>query len=78
MAVTNIVGSILNDEHRIMPISTLQEGEHGVTDVCLSMPAVIGGTGVIRRMEVPLTGEEQRRLDTSADTIQKTIRSVGF
>jgi L-lactate dehydrogenase len=78
LAVTSIVGSILNDEHRIMPVSTLQEGEHGITDVCLSMPAVIGGTGVIRRMEVPLTGEEQRRLDASADTIRQTIRSVGF
>ncbi len=78
LAVTNIVGSILNDEHRIMPVSTLQEGEHGIADVCLSMPAVIGGNGVIRRMEVPLTGEEQRRLDTSADTIRQTIRSVGF
>jgi L-lactate dehydrogenase len=78
LAVTNIVGSILNDEHRIMPVSTLQEGEHGISGVCLSMPAVIGGTGVIRRMEVPLTGEEQRRLDASADTIRQTIRSVGF
>ena len=78
LAVTSIVGSILNDEHRIMPVSTLQEGEHGIADVCLSMPAVIGGTGVIRRMEVPLTGEEQRRLDASADTIRQTIRSVGF
>jgi L-lactate dehydrogenase len=78
LAVTSIVGSILNDEHRIMPVSTFQEGEHGIVDVCLSMPAVIGGTGVIRRMEVPLTGEEQRRLDASADTIRQTIRSVGF
>ena len=43
LAVTSIVGSILNDEHRILPVSTLQEGEHGITDVCLSMPAVIGG-----------------------------------
>jgi len=32
----------------------------------------------VRRMEIPLTGEEQRRLTSSADTIRETIRSVGF
>jgi len=78
LAVTNIVGAILNDEHRIMPVSTLQEGEHGISDVCLSMPVVVGAGGVVRSMEVPLTGEEQRRLTASADTIRQTIRSVGF
>ncbi len=78
LAVTSIVGAILNDEHRIMPVSTLQEGEHGISDVYLSMPAVVGSGGVVRRMEIPLTGEEQRRLTSSADTIRETIRSVGF
>lgn len=78
LAVTSIIGAILNDERRIMPVSTLQEGEHGISDVCLSMPAVVGTGGVARRMEVPLTGEEQRQLTASADTIRQTIRSVGF
>jgi L-lactate dehydrogenase len=78
LAVTNILEAILIDEHRILPVSTLQEGEHGISDVCLSMPAVVGGGGVVRRMQVPLTGEEQRRLDASADTIRRTIRSVGY
>lgn len=61
-----------------MPVSTLQDGAHGIADVCLSMPVVVGSCGVVRGMEVPLTGEEQRRLTTSADTIRDTIRSVGF
>jgi malate/lactate dehydrogenase len=42
------------------------------------MPAVIGAGGVVRSMEVPLTGEEQRKLDASAETIRRTIRSVGY
>jgi len=78
LAVTGILEAILEDQHRIMPVSTLQQGEHGISDVCLSMPAVVGGGGVVRRTEVPLTGEEQRRLQASAHTIRQTIRSIGF
>jgi L-lactate dehydrogenase len=78
LAVNGILGAILNDQHRILPVTALQQGEHGITDVCLSMPAVIGSGGVVRSMEVPLTGEEQRKLDASAETIRRTIRSVGY
>ncbi len=78
LAVTGILGAILNDQHRILPVSALQQGEHGIRDVCLSMPAVMGSGGVLRSMEVQLTGEEQRKLETSAETIRRTIRSVGF
>ena len=78
LAVTSIVGAILNDEHRIMPVSTLLDGAYGIDDVCLSMPVVVGSGGVERGMDVPLTGDEQRRLTDSANTIRDTIRSVGF
>lgn len=78
LAVTSIVTAILDDEHRILPVSTLQEGDYGISDVCLSMPAVVGAGGVVRRMEVPLTDEEHRRLAASAETIRQTVRSVGF
>lgn len=78
LAVTNIVGAILNDEHRIMPVSTLQNGAHGIADVYLSMPVIVGSGGVVRSVELPLTADEQGRLTASADTIRATIRSVGF
>lgn len=78
LAVTSILDAILNDEHRILPVSTLQQGEHGISGVCLSMPVVVGAGGVVRWTEIPLTGEEQRRLNASAETIRETVRSVGF
>lgn len=78
LAVNSILEAILNDEHRILPVSTLQPGTHGISDVCLSMPVVVGAGGVVRWMEIPLTGEEQRQLNASADTIRRTVRSVGF
>lgn len=78
LAVNSILEAILNDEHRILPVSTLQQGTHGISDVCLSMPVVVGAGGVVRWMELPLTGEEQRQLNASADTIRRTVRSVGF
>jgi len=78
LAVTSILAAILNNEHRILPVSMLQENKHGISDVCLSLPAVIGTGGVVRRIGVPLSGDEQLRLDASAETIRRIIRSVGF
>jgi len=78
LAVTSIIRAILNDEHRIMPVSTLLDGAYGIADVCLSMPVVVGSGGVVRNMDVPLTEDEHHRLTASADTIRDTIRSVGF
>lgn len=78
LAVDSILQAILNDEHRILPVSTLQQGEHGISDVCLSMPVVVGSGGVVRRIDIPMTGEEQRQLGASAETIRRTVRSVGF
>lgn len=78
LAVRSITAAILDDEHRVMPVSTLQEGEHGIEDVCLSMPSVVSGAGVVRRIEVPLTTHERSMLSESADTIRRTVRAIGF
>ncbi len=78
LAVTGILAAILNDEQRILPVSFLQEGEHGISDVCLSMPAVVGRGGVTRRVQVPLSNDESGLLEASAETIRRTVSSVGF
>lgn len=78
LAVSSIIGSILGDEHRILPVSTMQAGTHSISDVTLSMPVVLGARGVQRDITVPISSDEQERLEASAATIRDSIRSVGF
>jgi len=62
LAVRRIVQAILRDENVALPVSTLLEGQHGVEDVCLSLPAIIGANGVSRVLELPLSEEEEGAL----------------
>lgn len=78
LATTAILQAILTDAHQVMPVSSLQDGIHGLRDVCLSMPSVINRHGVDRVLELPLTDDERTALRTSATTIMETIRAVGF
>ena len=70
--------AVAGDAHRAIPVSTLQQGLHGVSDVCLSLPVVVGATGIERDFEIPMTDAERQLLQLSADVIGGTIRSIGF
>ena len=71
-----IVKSIVSDENSILPVSTLVNGHYGLDDICLSVPAVIGRSGVKQLLDIPLNDDEMRRLALSADTISKNIDAL--
>lgn len=78
LAVSSIVDAIATDSHQLLPVSAAQPEARDLSDVCLSLPAVVGRTGLVRHVDIPMTNAERVRLRASADTIRSTIRSVGF
>lgn len=76
LAVSRIVRAILYDENHIFPLSSLMTGQYGLEDICLSLPSVVGRTGIKRVLEVKLDDEELDKLLQSAKTISETIKSV--
>lgn len=72
-AVQRICETILADEHRILPVSTVLEGEYGLQDLCMSVPCIVGRNGIIQALEISLNGAEQEALEKSARAIQNTI-----
>ena len=76
MALVRIIGTILQDQHSILPVSTLLDGEYGLRDVCLGIPAVVGQDGVQEIIMAPLTAEEQESLQNSAATLQKALEQI--
>lgn len=42
MSVKRICECIMRDEKSILPISSMMHGEYGISDICLSMPTVVG------------------------------------
>ena len=60
MAVKRICEAIVRDEKSVLPISSMMHGEYGLTDVVLSMPAIVGENGVEHVVPVSLDEEEQK------------------
>ena len=76
-ALTRIVEAIVRDESSVLTVSTVLQGEYGITDVCLSLPAVVGRRGVRRVLPVQLDAAELQALRASASAITGVIGSGG-
>lgn len=65
-SVARICEAILNDEHSVIPVSTMIDGPYGIEGVYLSLPCVVGRGGVERVITLPLTEAERSGLQESA------------
>lgn len=66
--------AILNDEHRVLPVSAYLEGEYGQKELHIGVPAVIGANGIEEIIELNLAEEEAKLFHASCDVIKKHIR----
>jgi L-lactate dehydrogenase len=78
LAGTRVLEAVVNDEGRILPVSSLLDDYYGISDVCLSVPAIVHAGGVGARVEVPMTDAELAGLRASADAVRATARRFGF
>ena len=54
-------------------MSNFQHGVHGLRDVVLSMPAVVGKNGIEYQVPAPLSDDELARLHESAKALREVI-----
>lgn len=78
MSVRRICEVILRDEKSILPVSSIMYGEYGISDVALSMPAIVGKNGVETKVPIPLSGDELERLQQSASMLRDVLDEVGM
>lgn len=78
LAGTRIIEAVLNNEHSILPVSSLLDDYFGISDVCLSVPSIVGRRGVYDQLQVPLADAEYDGLKRSADKLRAVARQFGF
>ncbi len=76
LSVVDIIESIVKNEKRGLTVSTYLEDFHGVKDVFLGVPAVVGRNGVERIMYISLSEEELEAFRKSAQIIKDHVISV--
>ena len=76
IAIRDVIHSIALDQHRVLPISTVQDGCYGIRDVALSVATTVGRTGVVARHEIDLWPKEVQGLRNSARRLRDTLDTV--
>ena len=74
MSVKRICEAIIRDEKSILPVSSMMHGQYGIDGICLSMPAIVGKNGVETHVPLQLNDEEIKKLQISAQTLQKILK----
>ena len=69
MATARIVEALLRDEHLVMPVGSFNQ-TYGTT---LSLPSVLGRTGVIRVLEPEMSEDERQSLERSAARLREAV-----
>ena len=76
MAVRRIAEAIVRDEHSVLPVSSMIQGHYGVDGICLGLPSIVGRNGVESVLDIPLSTEELRRLQSSAQKMKALIEQL--
>ena len=69
----SMVETYLKDKKRVLPCAAYLNGEYGIKDLYVGVPAIIGGKGVERIVEIQLNGSERAMFDKSAETVQTLV-----
>jgi malate dehydrogenase len=60
----SMVETYLKDKKRVLPCAAYLNGEYGIKDLYVGVPAIIGGKGVERIVEIQLNGSERAMFDS--------------
>ena len=73
-----IVEAILNDEHAILPISSVLTNYHGVSGIAMSVPTLVTRQGASRTIDIAMEPHEQALFEASASAIRSSLESLAI
>jgi malate dehydrogenase len=75
-AVATMIESMVKDKKMVIPVSAYLDGQYGVSDLCIGVPAVIGSGGVEKIVELKLDGFEQSVFDKGVASVREAIKAL--
>ena len=72
-STAEMVDAVLKDKHKVLPCCCYLEGEFGVRDLYVGVPAQLGARGVEKIWEIKLTDTEQAALRKSAAAVKELV-----
>ena len=78
VTTASLVEALNYDTDSVLTITSLIDGEYGIKDVCLSIPTIVGKTGIKGHIAAPITDHEVEELKHSADCLKDVIKQLQF
>ncbi len=75
-AAIQMAEAIIKDEKRILAVCAYLDGEYGVDGYYVGVPAIIGGNGVEKIVELSLNTEEQALFDNSVNAVKNLVADM--
>ena len=76
LSIAEVIHSIALDRKRILPVSSQLNGQYGIKKVCLSVPTVVGASGVEAALEPELWPKEVAGIQASARALEETLGKI--
>ena len=76
MSAMEMVEAIIKDRKRVLPCCAYCDGEYGIKGYFMGVPAVIGGNGMEKVLEVKLNSDEKKLMDKSLEHVKSLVDSV--
>lgn len=77
-AVAQMIDSIVLDKKMILPCAVYLQGEYGIKDLFVGVPAKLGARGIEEVIQIELTSDERAALQKSADAVQELVGVMGI
>jgi malate dehydrogenase len=68
--------AVINDRKRLIPASTLLEGQYGLEEVFIGVPIILGAKGVEKIIDLELTDDELASLQKSGNFYKEQLRDI--
>jgi len=75
-SVVKMIEAILHDKRRILPCTAYLDGEYGWSNIVFGVPVELGALGIDKIIELNLTPDEKKAIDTSAADVKVMIDEV--
>jgi malate dehydrogenase len=77
-SAVKLVEAVIKNKGSVIPSAVILDGEYGLSDVCIGVPAKIGKSGIEKVIELKLSDEDRRMLEKSANSVKENIAKLNI
>jgi L-lactate dehydrogenase len=76
LAAARVVSAVMGDENAVLTLSSVLNGQYGLSDVAISLPCIVNSSGIDRFLDLHISDEEQKLLEASAEKLKIVFKEV--